>query len=137
MIVKKFYTKYTHDNRWAYDCVGVHRGFQFTEPLRSEQLTHNNGAAYIGTKCKSNEDQRDLIAVSHSRQCVLANEFACHQTVCDVVKLLKNDAAKQRQAELPQHGTGFSDGQILIHEAPSFFLRGIIHLDSILCKMYS
>lgn len=22
MIVKKFYTKYTHDNRWAYDCVG-------------------------------------------------------------------------------------------------------------------
>ena len=66
------------------------------------------------SECKSNEDQRDLIAVSHSRQCVLANEFACHQTVCDVVKLLKNDAAKQRQAEFPQNGTGLSDGQILI-----------------------
>ena len=44
-----------------------------------------------------------ITAVANGSQGVFADKFARHQAVGNVVKLLKNDAAKQRQAEGPQH----------------------------------
>ena len=55
-----------------------------------------------------------------------ADELAGHQTVRNVVQLLKDHAAEHGQAEFPQHGGRMAHRQILIHKRfllyPAFVL---------------
>ena len=62
---------------------------------------YQNGAGHIAAKAEGQIDQRDLIAVSHGSQSVFADKAPGHQTVGNVVQLLKNNAGKHGQAETP------------------------------------
>ena len=84
--------------------------------LCAKQLGNDNRAADVAAKSKRDKDQRDLVAVAHRRQGVLADKLARHPAVRNVIKLLEDNAAKQGQAELPQHCAGFSYGQVLVHK---------------------
>ena len=89
---------------------GMHGGFHIGVQLCPEVARHHHRAADIAAKGKGDKDQRDLIAVANGSQGVFADKLARHQAIGNVVKLLKNDAAKQRQAEGPQHLFGLSYG---------------------------
>ena len=80
----------------------------------AEQGGHHHRAADVAAESKGNEDQGDFVAVAHCGQGVFTDKPSGHKAVGDVVKLLEHNAAEQRQAELPQHGTGFAYRQILI-----------------------
>lgn len=82
---------------------GVDRRLHALIVFGAKQLGHNDGTAHIAAKGKGQENQSDLVAVAHGGQGILADEFSGHQTVRNVVKLLEDDAAKQRDTELPQH----------------------------------
>ena len=99
----------------------MHGGFHIGVQLSPKIAGYHHRAADIAAKGKGDENQRDLIAVAHGGQGVFTDKLARHQAVGNVVKLLKNDAAKQRQAEDPQHLFGLSYGQILVHGADSSF----------------
>ena len=96
----------------------VDRGFHLSVFLRPEQLGHHHRAADVAAKGKGQKNQRNLIAVSHRRQSVLPDEFARHPAVRQIIQLLEQDAAQQRQAEFPQHRMGLSHCQIFVHAIP-------------------
>ena len=77
-------------------------------------------------KGKGDENQGDLIAVAHGGQGVLTDEFAGDQAVGDVVELLEDDAAEERQAELPEHGFGLPGCQIFVHIILSRHTQGLL-----------
>ena len=100
----------------AEDAGGGYGGFQPAVVPGAEELRDDDGTAHIAAEGKGNEDQGDFIAVTHGCQGVLSDELTGHQTVRNVVKLLKNDAAEQGKAEPPQYGFRFSYCQIFIHK---------------------
>ena len=85
----------------AENTCSCHRSFKPGIFLCAKQLRYNNGAAHIAAKCKSDKYQSDLIAVPNRCQRVFADKLSRHQTVRNIVKLLKNNAAKQRKTKLP------------------------------------
>ena len=87
---------------------GIDRRLHAAQVLRAEELRRHDGAADVAAKGKGDEDQRDLIAVADGSQRILADEFTGDKAVCDIIKLLENNAAEQRQAELPEHPAGFA-----------------------------
>ena len=72
--------------------------------LRAEKARDDHRAADVAAERERDENERHLIAVADRGQRVLPDELARDKAVGDVVKLLKNDACKQRQAEPCQHG---------------------------------
>ena len=62
--------------------------------LRPEKLRRNDGTPHVAAKCKRHINQCNLIRISHGCKCIFTNIFSCDQTVCNVVKLLENDASK-------------------------------------------
>ena len=76
--------------------------------LGAKQLRNDHRAANVASKRKRDEDQRDLIAVSDRSQGIFADKLTGHQTVRDVIELLKNDAAKQGNTKFPENGLWFS-----------------------------
>ena len=94
---------------------GVDRRLHALIVFGAKQLGHNDGTAHIAAKGKGQENQSDFVAVAHGGQGILADEFSGYQAVGNVVKLLENDAAQQRDTELPQHLIRRADGKILIH----------------------
>ena len=86
-------------------CDGALEVFIF---LRAEELRGQNRAADVAAEGEGDEDQRDLVAVADGGEGVVADEFARDEAVGDVIKLLENDAAEQRQAELPQNTAGLA-----------------------------
>ena len=87
---------------------GIDRRLHAAQVLRAEELRRHDGAADVAAKGKGDEDQRDLIAVADGGQRILADEFTGDKAVCDIIKLLENDAAEQRQTEFPEHPAGFA-----------------------------
>ncbi len=82
---------------------GVNGSFQLLELLGSKQLGHDDRAANVGAEGNGNKDEGQLVAVAHGSQSIFADEFACHQTVSNVIELLKNNTCKEGQTELPQN----------------------------------
>ena len=80
---------------------GINRRFHVAIFLRTKKLGHHHGAAHIAAKSKRYKNQCDLIAVVHRRQGVLTDKLTCHPAIGNIVELLEDDAAEQRQAELP------------------------------------
>ena len=99
----------------------------------AEQHGDHDGAADVAAEGECEEDQRDLVAVSHGGQGIFPDEFSGHEAVRDIVKPLENDTAKQRQTEFPEHGFRFSYSQILIHNRISFPLAQ--HSKSIISRV--
>lgn len=101
--------------RGAEDTGGGHRGFQLPEIPGAKELGDDDGAAHIAAKGKSEEDQRNLVAVAHRRQRVFPHKFSRYQRVRYIVELLKDDAAKQGQTKPPQRRFGLSRCKICVH----------------------
>ena len=80
---------------------GRNRGVYVFKFLGAEIIAYQNGAGHIAAKAEGQIDQRDLIAVSHGSQSVFADKAPGHQTVGNVVQLLKNNAGKHGQAKTP------------------------------------
>ena len=80
---------------------GGNRGVYVFKLLGAEIKAYQNGAGHIAAKAEGQIDQRDLIAVSHGSQSVFADKAPGHQTVGNVVQLLKNNAGKHGQAKTP------------------------------------
>ena len=89
---------------------GVDSGFHIVVVPGSEELGHNHRAADVAAKGEGNENQGNLIAVAHGRQGVLADEPTGHPTIRNIIQLLEEDAAKQGQAEPPQHAGRLAGG---------------------------
>ena len=95
-------------------------GAQIAIAARAEVARDDDRAADVAAKGESDEDQRDFIRVADGSQRVFADELACDEAVGDIVELLEEDAAQQRQAELPEHGLRLANREILVHEMTSF-----------------
>ena len=93
----------------------IDRRFHVAILLCAEIPRREHGARNVAAKGERDEDQRDLIAVAHGGESVVADKFAGDEAVGDVIKLLKNDAAEQRQAEFPENFFRFAGREILIH----------------------
>ena len=89
--------------------------------LSAEITRRHHRAGDVAAEGKGDEDQRDLIAVAHGGQRLLADKFPGDEAVGDVVQLLEDDAAKQRHAEAPEYGSRLSHGQIPVHIDSLFF----------------
>ena len=94
---------------------GGYRRFHLPVLPGPEELGDHHGAAHVAAEGESQEDQRHLIAVAHGGQGLLADEFSSHQAVGDVVELLEENAAKQREAEPPKDGLRPPHGQVSVH----------------------
>ena len=81
----------------------VDRRFHLPDAPSAEQPGRDHRCADIQPHGKGQINQRDLIAVAYGCQGLLTHEFSCHKAVSNVVELLKNDAAKQRERVAPQH----------------------------------
>ena len=91
----------------------------------AEQLGNKDGTADVASEGERDKDQRNLVAVADCRQRFVVDELPGDKAVGNIVQLLKDDTAEQRQAEFPQYRAGFSGGQILIHDGyiPLFSLN--------------
>lgn len=99
---------------------GIDRSFHLAIAFGAKKLGNNHRTANVAAKGEGDKDQRHLIAVSHGGQGVFTDKFSRHQAVCNVIELLKNDAAKQRQTKLPKNRFWFSYCKILIHWTDTF-----------------
>ena len=91
--------------------------------LRAKEAGDDDGAADAAAHGEGDEDQRDLVRVADGRQRVLADPPAGDEAVRDVVELLEDDAAQQRQGKPEQNGLRIADRQILVHMKISSFLQ--------------
>ena len=78
-----------------------HSGFQPVKFLCAKSLRNNNRAAHITAECKRNKNQGNFVTVPYSRQRIFTDKLSGNKTVCYVIELLENNAAKKRKAEFP------------------------------------
>ena len=94
-------------------------------PPRAEQHCNDYRATDVHAERKSYKYKGYFVTVADGCKRKVAYKLARDKAVCDVVELLKNDAAEQRQAELPEHlfrfsyRRGFSYRQIFFHKTPT------------------
>ena len=87
-------------------------------------MGHDDGTADIASEGKRDKDECDIVAVADGGECILADEPAGDEAVRDIVELLEEDAAKHRQAELPEDSLRISDGKVFVQG----FVRIFVHM---------
>ena len=87
----------------------------------TKELGDDDRTADVAAEGKGDENQGDVVAVAYGSQGIDADEFACHQRIGNIVKLLEDDASEHRETEAAENRLGISDGKVLIHKTdPSF-----------------
>lgn len=101
-------SEYPYEPSWGYQVTGYYAPtFRYGEPKQLMRFVDKCHEAGIGVLL-------DWVP-AHFPKDENADEFTGDKAVCDIIKLLENDAAEQRQAEPPQHRLRLPDRQILIH----------------------
>ena len=85
----------------------------------AKQLRQHYRAADIAAKCKSQINQRNFIGIANRRQGAVVDKLTGNEAVGDIIQLLKQDAAQQRQRKFQQHGSGVAAGQVFYQTMPS------------------
>ena len=86
----------------------------------------DDGTSHIAAESKGDEDQGDIIAVSHGGQGIFSDKPAGHEGVGNVIELLEEDASEHGKAEGPEHFLRVAFGQVFIHDKIRSFLTFLV-----------